>query len=440
MVAFVLLVALVFGGDGSHRYKLLFETGGQLVKGNQVLVGGAAAGSVKDIRLTDDNQAEVTIEMDQALHEGSTATIRATSLSGVANHYVSVTAGPNNAPELPGDATIAGDATTTPVDLDQLFNTFKEPVRQSLREFIQGSAQIYAGKGPQASRTYKYFGPALSSTDRLLRELGRDQRVFTDFIVDSGRVFTAVAERGDDLSGLISNSNRALGAIAAQNTSFDRSLALLPPTLRQANTTFVNLRAALDDLDPLVATAKPATRGLDPFLLKLRPVVHRSVPVFHNLRLTVTRPGGGNDLGDLVRALPKVEPKARNAFRRTIGAVNSSEPTIRFGRPYSPDLFGALTKLGQVTAYYDANGHYARVQAAEVDVFQYNPLTQLLDPIPPGNQFDRLQQPSDITPGASSFLRCPGGATQPIPGSNPFTDNGNLTAADCNPAHVPPGP
>ena len=43
--------------------------------------------------------------------------------------------------------------------------------------------------------------------------------------------------------------------------------------LRQANTTFVNLRAALDDLEPLVNTAKPATKNLAPFLAELRPVV-----------------------------------------------------------------------------------------------------------------------------------------------------------------------
>ena len=39
-----------------------------------------------------------------------------------------------------------------------------------------------------------------------------------------------------------------------------RALELLPGTLRKANTTFVNLRATLDDLDVLVAESKPATR------------------------------------------------------------------------------------------------------------------------------------------------------------------------------------
>ena len=156
---------------------------------------------------------------------------------------------------------------------------------------IQGFAASYAGKGEEANETYRYFAPALSTTDRLLKELNRDQQVFTDFIVDTSKVVTAVAERRDDLTGLVSNANQALGAVASQNEAFDRSLRGLPPTLRQANTTFVNLRAALDDLDPLVNTSKRATKDLEPFLEQLRPVVRRAVPVFGNLSRTVSLPG-----------------------------------------------------------------------------------------------------------------------------------------------------
>ena len=61
----------------------------------------------------------------------------------------------NNALQLPKDATLTGADTTTPVDLDQLFNTFNGPARKSLRLLIQGFAQTYVGKGPQANKTYK---------------------------------------------------------------------------------------------------------------------------------------------------------------------------------------------------------------------------------------------------------------------------------------------
>ena len=61
--------------------------------------------------------------------------------------------------------------------------------------------------------------------------------------------------------------------------------------MRQANTTFVNLRAALDDLDPLVETSKPATENLPQFLRDLRPVAEKAVPVVNDLRGAVAVPG-----------------------------------------------------------------------------------------------------------------------------------------------------
>ena len=91
------------------------------------------------------------------------------------------------------------------------------------------------------------------------------------------------------------------GAIAAENEALDRSLAALPPFLRQANTTFVNLRAALDDLDPLVATSKRATKDLPQFLRELRPVAEQAVPVVSDLRTAVAKPGPDNDLTDVLR-------------------------------------------------------------------------------------------------------------------------------------------
>ena len=83
----------------------------------------------------------------------------------------------------------------------------------------------------------------------------------------------AIAERRDDLADLVGNANATARAIGDENVALARALGLLPPTLRKANTTFVNLRATLDDLDVLVAESKPATKDLAPFFRALRPLV-----------------------------------------------------------------------------------------------------------------------------------------------------------------------
>jgi phospholipid/cholesterol/gamma-HCH transport system substrate-binding protein len=148
LVVIAIIVLLLGSGGDSNHYKLVFETGGQLVKGNQVMIGGVPVGSVDDVKLLDNAQAEVDISVNRPLHEGSSAIVRATSLSGIANRYVSIQPGPDSNPELKNDATISEVDTTAPVDIDQLFNTLRGPERQALRNIIQGSSTAYAGAAP----------------------------------------------------------------------------------------------------------------------------------------------------------------------------------------------------------------------------------------------------------------------------------------------------
>jgi phospholipid/cholesterol/gamma-HCH transport system substrate-binding protein len=214
-IVVIALAVVLFGGNGSHKYKLVFQNAAQLVPDNQVLIGGQPVGSVESIGLTDDNLAEIEVSVDQQLHEGSTAVIRATSLSGVANHYISVSPGPNSNPELDDGAVLGLGSTTTAVDLDQFLNTFPNPVRRALGEFIRGNAEQFSGRGEEANATFKYFGPALNRTGAFVRELNADQNLLERFVVSSAKLSTTVAQRGNELSSAISNASTAFGAIAA---------------------------------------------------------------------------------------------------------------------------------------------------------------------------------------------------------------------------------
>jgi phospholipid/cholesterol/gamma-HCH transport system substrate-binding protein len=414
LVVIAILVLLLSGGS-SNRYRLLFETGGQLVKGNQVLIGGTPVGSVDNVALTDNGQAQVDISVDRPLHQGSTAIVRATSLSGIANRYISIQPGPDNNPELADNAIISEVDTTSPVDLDQLFNTLRGPERQALRNVIQGSATVYAGKGPEANQTYKYLSPSLVATDRLLQELDRDQGNLTNFIVNGASVVSAVAERRADLSALTQNANTALGAIASQNRSFDQALVALPGALRQANTTFHNLRPALDDLDPLINATRTSTKNLAPFLRQLNPVLTRSVPVFRDLNRAVNLNGKSNDLADATGYLTALQKRAADAVPITVKAMQDSQPTLQFLRPYTPDLTSGIAHLNQTSGYYDANGHYVRVQASGVGVF--NPTT----PLTAANSATPFAAYGAFGgPNYNLFRRCPGASTPLVLGSNPF--------------------
>jgi phospholipid/cholesterol/gamma-HCH transport system substrate-binding protein len=429
----VVVAILLLTGSSKHEYTLVFQSAGQLVKDNDVQVGGRRIGRVAAIKLSDKNLAEVRVQVDEPyapLHLGTTATIRSGSLSGVANRYIALAPGPNSAPKLDDGATLGLDRTTTSVDLDQLFNTLDPKARKSLQQVIKGSSQQYDGKGAKANEALKYFNPALSTTSRLVNELDRDQQSLQDFIIYTARATTALASRRDDLSSLVGNANTASGAIASESASLNQALTALPRTLRQANTTFVNLRSTLDDLDELVDASKPVAPRLAPFFAQLRPLLRDAQPTVKDLRTLISRPGAGNDLIDLLRKQPQLTKVATPTFQHTVKGLQQSTPVLQFIRPYAPDLIGWFRDFGQSTANYDANGHFARISPI-VNAFQFTDT-------PAGGTLTALA-PADRQVGLQSgkIRRCPGAATQTAAdGSNPYAPEGS----DCDSSIVPPGP
>jgi phospholipid/cholesterol/gamma-HCH transport system substrate-binding protein len=433
LAAYVLLV----GGGGGHEYTLVFQNAGQLVKDDDVQIGGRRVGSVSDIQLTRDNRAAVKVAVEEPyapLREGTDAVIRLTSLSGIANRYVALTPAPDNAKRLEDGATLEADATTSVVDLDQVFNTLDAKTRGDLQDVVKGFARQYQGKGRQAGESARYFNPLLSTSRQLANQLTADEAALTEFVVNSSQAVTAIAERRGDLAALVGNAAATTKAIGDENVALARALGLLPTTLRRANTTFVNLRATLDDLDTLVDVSLPATKDLAPFLGELRPLLRDAEPTIRDLRRLVRRDGPDNDLVEATQKMPRLQRAATPAFASGRQALEKLQPVLEFARPYTPELVGWFRDFGQGAANYDANGHYARIQPI-FNAFQLadNPAGGVLSPIPPSQRFEGLQ--------TGVIARCPGAATQrPADGSAPYTDNGNLGPRDCDPSLTLPGP
>jgi phospholipid/cholesterol/gamma-HCH transport system substrate-binding protein len=424
----IVLVVLVLGGGGSATYKLIFPDAGQLVRGDQVQVGGVPVGSIKDITLLSDYKVRITINVNSSLaplHKGTTAEIRVPSLSSVANRYIALSPGPNNQPSLPSGSTLPSTASQGVVDLDQLFSIFNAKTRKGLQQFLQGSAEQYSGGAQQLQTDTRYFPPALSALDHVLAEFGRDQPTFTGFLVETAKAFTVLSGRSQQLTELISHANTTFGALGSQQQNLAAGLKALPGTFREGNHTFETLPATLADLTKLVNASKPATKTLGPFLSKLRPLVVAATPVVGNFSQAISKPGASNDLTEAALALPALARALVTASPDGVKSLEESLPVTALFGPYSPDLQGFLRAFGQTSAYYDANGHYARVAGMFPD-FELGAENTLK----PANTAQVL---AGLKTG--QLRRCPGAGTQPAAdGSSPFADNGQL---GCDPTQVP---
>jgi phospholipid/cholesterol/gamma-HCH transport system substrate-binding protein len=444
IAAAVIVGLLLFGSGDSYTLKARFINAGQLVKGNLVELGGVQIGKVTDFEVTEDGEAEVQFEVEEdyaPLPAGSRLVIRPGSLSSVANRFIEVHLPSASADDaaageqdmLEDGAVIQSDRTTSVVEIDTFFSMFDKKTRESIQGFFRGGRRQYAGVGDDANRGLPYLKTNLSSASRLFRELTYDPPVLERFLKDSSRLVTALAEKEGELSPLVNHLNRTTRALGSEKEALAELVGRLPDFMRTANSTYVNLRATLDDVDPLVEASKPVARKLGPYLDELRPFANEAVPTIRDLARLTGSPGPGNDLLELNRTYPPLADIAvdteqrqidfgtgpvdvgrrRGSFPEAAEAFRDSAPIVAQGRPYTPDFVSWFDDFSQ-TGAYDALGSFSRSQTY-VNAFTLSTGT----PIPLNQQGEVFKQLANI----NQYKRCPGAAEAPAPdGSNVWSD------------------
>jgi phospholipid/cholesterol/gamma-HCH transport system substrate-binding protein len=266
-----------------------------------------------------------------------------------------------------------------------------------------------------------------------------------------------------------------VNAIGDQKAELSRAIGLFPNFLRSANTTFVNLRATLDDLEPLVVATLPVARELNPYLDELRGFAREAVPTVRDLSAIVRSPGRGNDLIELQKLQPQITEIAvgsgspecgggdevadvlpaadddytQGSFGESVCSLRNGEASLEFFRAYAPELLAWFDGFSH-SGYVDAIGGVGRVSTT------FNTFSQVLPGVPNFLDPDTVTEQFDvITTGHDQ--RCPNSAERrldvpfapgqpaldPSDDSVPFTDDGHLTdgeGGDCDPSQIIPGP
>ncbi len=418
-IAVLVVAVILLSGGTSYQVRLVFQDASQIVKGDQVQVAGNSIGSVSSIALTQNGQAQLTINISNStyvpLHQGTEATVRLTSLSGIANRYIDLRLGPGTAPKIPSGGVISTSDTTSAVDIDELFNTLNPPTLKGLQNLIQGAGSQFAGKGAAAQAAWAYLNPAVASSSTLFQELNRnDGGDFTNFVVQSSKLLGTIATRSSALTSLVKNLGTTTEALASQQKALGQSIQRLPQFMALADTTFVNLRNALDDLTPLVNVSKPVAPKLQKFLAQLEPLAKNAVPTVRDLANIICSRGskpcspstpGQNDLIQLLELSVKLAnvtcgtssaastcngtlqangAQRLGAFPQSTIALNDSTPELATARPYAVDLTGWFEGYSH-PGTIDANGGASRIApvigVGSVENGSLNLLPSFLQPV-----------------------------------------------------------
>jgi phospholipid/cholesterol/gamma-HCH transport system substrate-binding protein len=309
----------------TYQLKAELPSGANLVRGNEVRIGGARVGAVSDIKVktlpSGRNLAVVTMKLDRAvqpLPNDSAVLVRPKSVLGL--KYIEITRGRSEQGFRDGDTIPVANQRPAQVEFDEVADMFDEQTRNALVTTTTGFGDALAGRGESLNQAIGAFKPLLANVIPVLRTLRDPDTRLVRFIKALGSTASILAPAAEQQASLFVNADRTFAALAEVAPSIKESIAEGPATLDQAVRSFrfqrpflANTEGLMRELRPGVRSLKSAAPTLADALRIGTPVLERSVAldkrllkVLQSLRSFAEDPlvpQGVNDLTDTVQAL-----------------------------------------------------------------------------------------------------------------------------------------
>jgi phospholipid/cholesterol/gamma-HCH transport system substrate-binding protein len=274
-------VVSVAGAGDSRSYQVeLFNAFG-IVKGSELRVAGAKAGTVTGLDITPQKTAMLTVSEDGSFPPfKSDASCSSEPQSLLAEYFLNCDPG-TSTQELNGPIPAARNKTTVQPDLAN--NTLRMPFRQRLQLLINEFGTALDSNAGNLNAAIRAGAPALQQLKQVLNILGKQNHTIADLNLNADTIFQQLANRRQDVVNFIDNAGRT-AAISAERSSdlsknfdlLDNFLAELKPTMFQlgrvadANTPLLtDLQAAAPQLNLLGKRLPPFNRGAEQSLTAL---------------------------------------------------------------------------------------------------------------------------------------------------------------------------
>ncbi|HEX8647974.1 MAG TPA: MlaD family protein [Thermoleophilaceae bacterium] len=319
-LALLAVAALAFAGTGAapgkevYEVDALFDNASFLIPGQDVKIGGARAGSVKDVTLTRDRRARVTMELEEGFgpfRRNAECTIRPQSLIG--EKFVQCEPGSSEQPELAKQGprpTVPVAQTHSPVDLDLVFSALRRPVRERLTILLNELGTGLAGRPEELNDAIRRANPALQQARRTLEILSGERHTLGRLIDESDRVVGELADRRTQVRDFVSRAEEVTRTAADHRDDLDLAIRRLPPLLdelepaarelagiasearqpvRDLGAAAPAVRRLLGDFDPLAEATRPTLERLSELSRTGRRAVRSAGPVARELRTVADR-------------------------------------------------------------------------------------------------------------------------------------------------------
>src|SRR3954463_10765075 len=250
--------------DTAQHYfvRAVFDNAANLVQGEDVKIAGVPVGEVSGLDVTDEKKAAITLLIDDTdftpWKADASCTIRPQGLIG--EKFVECEPGSSSARPLPriasgpgkGERLLAGDHTSSPVDIDLLNDILRLPYRQRLAILLNEFGTGLAGRGTDLNQVIHRANPALRQTDRVLKILASQNRVLGQLASDSDTVLEPLAREKERVADFVVQANATAQASAERRGARRESIRRLPGFLGELRPLMADLGRFTDQAGPVV--------------------------------------------------------------------------------------------------------------------------------------------------------------------------------------------
>ena len=213
-------------------------SGGKLVKGNEVRVGGFRVGVVKDIKpkLTTVNGerrsvAVAELNLDKKIEPLSRDTqFRVRPRSALGLKYIELQPGTSKATWQSGD-TVPVKQSSEPLEFEDLFSTFDRETRPNIQRATDGFGNAFAGRGQAINRSIQALNPFFKALTPVMRNLSDPDTELDQFFLQMGRASAQVAPVAQTQALLFTDMADTFAAISADPRALQDTIEKGAPTM-----------------------------------------------------------------------------------------------------------------------------------------------------------------------------------------------------------------
>ena len=283
----------------TYQLKVDVPSAANLVKGNEVRIGGTRVGVVDGITPKRLKNGKVVAELSMKLETtvkplpvDSTVLIRPRSALGL--KYVELTKGKSSRGYEDGATVPLSAARPAPVEFDEVINTFDEKTRDAAQRNLLGFGDAFAGRGEDLNRAIRALNPLLTELGPVMANLSDPNTRLKRFTEALGRSAAIVAPVAETQAALFRNLDTTFKAFASVARPYlQDSISGGPPALDAATKSFPKQRPFLansegffHDLRPGVKAISGTARDLADAFTIGTPTLKRSVAFNNRLKPT----------------------------------------------------------------------------------------------------------------------------------------------------------